>query len=783
MEKRFSAKYGYTAALLYLALFCGMFLLNFTMQNFEPFSLALLAGALVCGMHPLLSAGLYILAGGISLLLSPFPAIVFAAQGVLLGGAFFLLRRSKKRAGAAAAVLFAAALVPYILLFGSFVYGGYVKAAVVAAVLLALCLVFAGAMRCLLLRAGRCALSAEEPVLLAAAGAAVGIGLYNCAGGYVYEALAILLILGCVRIFGSGNGAYCAFAAAFPPVICRSAEAGMLLADAAALYVLYAAAAAFLLRGGKLPAALGVFLAAVILRYFSEFYGTQPPAETFTDAHFYLTMLVPFLPCLLFALLPEKLLSALARRANLYAEKPLTRAGINRSRRRTAERLFEISAAFREIEGVFSEPVPQNDGIAAYLLGAVRAEVCTACPNREHCDTEEMRGGLEKLIAVGLVKGKVNLIDLPAAPAAHCRDTAAILFSLNRLLAEYRRHAAEEESILRSRILLAQQARGVAELLKNLALDLSAPAGERAETEQALSAALRRAGILCEEVLVYGEEAEIYLVLSREKDTAAVQAVAEQAAGMPLSLASKQPLSADRLALLFRKRPAFDAAFGVASATKEGECACGDTYSLTRIDERTFLCALSDGMGSGQEARRISDSALTLIESFCRAGMPGDAALAAVNGLLAAGREETFACVDAAVVDLDTGRAEIVKIGSPYSFLLREANVEVLESESLPLGILDSVHPTTLTRTLGEGDMLVLISDGVGAAFGSGTDAAEELGALQQANPQALAEELLARALSRTGRAEDDMTVVAIRLCPGGAQSAQETPAAGGDCG
>ena len=45
------------------------------------------------------------------------------------------------------------------------------------------------------------------------------------------------------------------------------------------------------------------------------------------------------------------------------------------------------------------------------------------------------------------------------------------------------------------------------------------------------------------------------------------------------------------------------------------------------------------------------------------------------------------------------------------------------------------------------------------------------------------AEELLARALSRTGRAEDDMTVVAIRLCPGGAQSAQETPAAGGDCG
>lgn len=766
MVEKFSARYGYGAAAAYVLLLVGMFLMNFTMSAFEPFSLALLAGALLGGMHPLLSAGLYILAGGVSLLTGVFPFLVFAIQGVLLGAAFFLYRRLRRKPGAETVLLLLAAQIPCVLLFGAFVYGDYIKAAIVAAAILALCFVFAGAMRCLLFRAGRCALAPEEPVFLGAAGAAVGIGLYNCAGSYVYDAMAIAFILLSCAVFGTGRGVFCAFAAAVAPVIVISCDQGLLVPDTAAFYFLYAAVAAAFLRGGRLPAALSVFLSAVILRYFSQFYPVEPLAATFTHADFYLTMLVPFVPCLLFALLPEKFVRALHARANRYAEKPLTRASINRSRRRTGEKLFEISAAFREIEGVFSQETPQESGVREWMLGALRTEVCAACPKQQDCAAECGEDGADKLVAVGLAKGKVSLIDLPASLAAHCADPSALLFALNRMLAEYRRHAAEEETILRSRLLLAQQARGVGELLKELALKLSEPVGIHEAKESAVCAALRRAGFLCEEALVCGEgqEEEIYLVLSGEKDANLLARTVEEAAGAPLSVAAKQPLTAQRCAYLFRRRPAFDAAFGVASATKEGEDACGDTHSLIKIDERTFLCALSDGMGSGGEARRVSDSALTLIESFCRAGMPADAALSAVNGLLAAGSEETFACVDAATVHLDTGEAEIVKIGSPFSFLVTKEQIEVLESESLPLGILDSVHPTVLRRTLADGDALVFVSDGVSEAFGSGADAAEALGGLSAANPQQLAEELLARALARAGEAKDDMTVVAIRL-------------------
>ena len=216
---------------------------------------------------------------------------------------------------------------------------------------------------------------------------------------------------------------------------------------------------------------------------------------------------------------------------------------------------------------------------------------------------------------------------------------------------------------------------------------------------------------------------------------------------------------------LLRRLPRFDAAFGIASATKAGETASGDTCSVIRIDERTFLCALSDGMGSGEQARRISDCAVSLIESFYRAGMAGETVLSTVNRLLSFNREESFACIDMATVNLDTGRADIIKIGSPLGFLLADDSIEILESNSLPLGVLEGVRPTALQRSLSDGNVLLLISDGITAAFGSSTDIADFLARARTDNPQTLADGLLAAALSKTGGiAIDDMTAVAVRL-------------------
>ena len=78
---------------------------------------------------------------------------------------------------------------------------------------------------------------------------------------------------------------------------------------------------------------------------------------------------------------------------------------------------------------------------------------------------------------------------------------------------------------------------------------------------------------------------------------------------------------------MFKRKPRFDASFGIAACPKHGETASGDTHSILKIDERRFLVALSDGMGSGDAARDVSARTLSLLESFYKTGMPSDTCL------------------------------------------------------------------------------------------------------------------------------------------------------------
>ena len=764
MTQKFRLKYGYETALFYLAFFLGMLFLNFTMDEFEPFSLALFAAALACGLPALPMTGLYLLAGGLSLLGGGYPFLVVVIQAFIVGGAFFLFERLGRPVKGEAVLVFFAAALPFLFLYGQFVYGDYIKSALVALVLFALCFVFAGALRCLLFRAGRCRLAPEELVFCGAAIAAAGIGMYNCMGSYVYESVALAALLVCCVLLRSSDAVLCSLVFSLPVSVCESAAAAAPQLTATAAFVLYAALVLAALRAGKVPAAAVLFLADVFMRYFTDYFVGGGGAAAFSDPAFYWQMLVPFLPCLLFALVPEKWLRSRFRK---IGEPQLTRASINRDRARVGERLFEISAAFKEIENVFltldADAEPQEDA-QQMLLRTVREEVCARCEKRAGCG-REAEEGLAKLIAVGCAKGKVNLIDLPAALTAQCRNPSSVLFSLNKRLAEYRRQAVGDENAAQGRRMFAEQAHGLAEMLKALALQQSAPVGIQAEAERKLKLALSRAGVLCEEALICGSDPEIYLTTASNISGERLRAIAEGALGFRTAIAARHALTAGKNCWLLRRLPRYDAAFGIASATKAGESACGDTCSVTRIDERTFLCALSDGMGSGEYARRISDCAVSLLESFYRAGMAGETVLSTVNRLLSFNREESFACIDMATVNLDSGRADIVKIGSPLAFLLAEQSIEILEGDSLPLGLLDGVRPTALERTLSDGNVLLFISDGITAAFGSSTDIADYLMLRRTENPQALADDLLAEALSRTGGAPpDDMTAVAVRL-------------------
>lgn len=742
-------------ALLYGAIAAAMALFNYALPKREPLSFALLFAALSCGLEPFLCGSAYVVASACALSLQA--TLCCALQAAALALVYCIYARFRKRVGWERAAFAAAAQIPFIFLYphegyALFHFAPVWQKAVIAAFFFLAALLFDGGLETLLHRVFRCRLSAGALAEVSLMWVFLGLGFLNAFGEIAFTAVAVFALLSCVCIVKSG--ACVPFAVVLSLPLCMVKES----VSPCAVFAIYACLGLLFLPYGKAASALAAGAAYTLVQYASGTFDGSAAQIVFS-------LLAFALPALLCACLPEKAYKRVAGGLLFYRERTLPRIAINRNRRAVGEQLYEISALFREIESAFTDK-DTVDYAGADIRQKLTEKLCAGCPSRRRCESENIAASLDKLIAVGCAKGRVNLIDLPADISALCGNSAGLLFALNKQLAEYRRYAQDLESARDGRRLLAEQARGVSEILRGIALEQSEEYSF-SEGEKALSAALSASGILSSELFVYGEgnNLTVSMTLKSELSGKRVCKIAGDALGVPLTLAEKIPLSSDRACFVLKRKANYDAAFGVASIPKAGETAGGDTHSILKIDERRFLVALSDGMGSGEDAREVSDRALTLLESCYKAKMPSETVLNTVNKLIAYSSGEMFACLDTAAVNLDTGTADIVKIGSPVGFILSGEELRVLEGESLPIGMLEAVHPATMRVNMKEDDFLLFMSDGVTTAFGSPSELCAYLSALRPLNPQSLAEEILSAALARYGgTAEDDMTVLAVRL-------------------
>lgn len=756
----------YFRVFLHVLFGVALLFLRYVGNNAEPFALALVYAMNTAGFSPVLSSFLFFIVALPDA--ETTQRLLSAGQALLLCVGFLLERHLRKTnlkrtwflplfclSLALGGFVAFAPFKPYLLPFNlHLTLGALPQKIVVASIVFLLSAVFTVAVNALLKKFLKCRLSGDEIVFIVLFFLLVGVGIchFLSVNAYVGIALFVLLVFACAT--KDASAVVCAFVLSLPPALVSNLSPER--------FFFYGVAITLFMKSGRLSASLatlGVFFA----------YGYFEGLFAYETALLVPALLSVLLPTLLFILIPTPVIRELENKLVFYREKHLSRIAINRNRTAIGEQLFEISAVFREIQTTFSAlgTTEAEEGAKEYIRGLVKEETCKTCPQYRACSRKGIFQDLGKLIDVGCLKGKANLIDVPARLADACVNQSGLLYAVNRQIGEYTRYMTETENAAAGRSLLAGQAQGVSEILKTLAVEQSEPLRIYTEKERALNVALLRVGIVCSEVLVYGEEENptLSLITFGKADVKKIASVASELCNAPMMISERLSLSRDKFCCILRKKPYFDAAFGVACAKKTGEVASGDTHSVLRIDERRFMVALSDGMGSGEYARRISESTISLLESFYRAKMPSATILSTINKLLTFSKEETFACVDIAVVNLDDGKADIVKIGSPVGFILSGNTVKVLEGGSLPLGILDSLRPDTASYFLMENDVLLFLSDGVTSAFGSTTDLYDVLKGIPTHNPQQLADTLLECALKAYGGvAKDDMTALAVRL-------------------
>ncbi|MBE7091458.1 MAG: hypothetical protein E7363_06080 [Clostridiales bacterium] len=584
----------------------------------------------------------------------------------------------------------------------------------------------------------------------------LSVGVYRAFGSTILTALSTLLLLFGAKFFKAS---------------------GVMLSGALVLPRLLA-------EGDFWP--LGVFFLGAIIVYALTPTGRFFTALCLPALYFFLAFVLGAVPlsyaeggaiigaAVLYLFTPKYLVKKGEEAIAFRQRKTLTRSAVNRERQTVSASLNALSTVFREIQGAVAPAQlhSSEEEVCSSITAQAMQSVCVSCPAHGMCVGvgKVKDGDIYKTVAIGLAKGRVSVLDLSGETARTCAYQNNLLFCINNLLSRYRQMEESKENAEVGKKLLAEEAGGVAEVLEKLSASYAVPLIYDSKVERAVYVALAERGVFPAEIMAQ-KGGTLSLLLSAEEGGKAHKfaPALSRAVCAPLALAERIAVTPQKCVAVYRPKPKYGIATGLAIQKKAGSPRSGDTHSLLKVGTDQILIAISDGMGSGDKAGEISTSAIGLIESFYRAGFSSDATLSAVNRLLSARAEENFAALDIATLSLSTGKCVFLKIGAPYGFVIKREGALVVEGNSLPLGILDDIAPQAYTCALSPGDTVILVSDGVSDAFRSASDFLDFVAGEKGLNPQVLADSVLARAKELTGgECKDDMTVLCVRLFENG---------------
>jgi stage II sporulation protein E len=442
-----------------------------------------------------------------------------------------------------------------------------------------------------------------------------------------------------------------------------------------------------------------------------------------------------------------------------------------------SERLGDVSTALREI-GSTTRAVSEKLGAReeagpALIADRVAERVCSQCGMKTNCwqlRHSVVSGAFRECVALLRRDGTISQEQLPRHFQQHCCRINALTAELNTQFGSFLARDGVQRKVAKVRAVMGDQFEGMSLLLEELGEELCSATpidfqkSERVRdyftrqniTPQRLSCTVDRFGRL--RVVLAVPSYQVARIVGN-------QTTLDLCALLEAEFDPPEVISRDKLTTFsFCEKATYSVEFGAYQLSHSGSRLCGDAYEFIPNRGGCAHFILSDGMGSGGNAAVDSTMTCSLLARLVSVGVGYEAALKLVNSaLLVKSGDESLATVDVCTLDLFTGRANFYKAGAAPTFLIKSGKVGYVETASLPAGILHGVSFETSSVTLHQGDVVVMVSDGVTS---TGMDwIKSELSALSGDDVQQLCEKLAVTAkMRRTDGHEDDITVLGMAL-------------------
>lgn len=197
----------------------------------------------------------------------------------------------------------------------------------------------------------------------------------------------------------------------------------------------------------------------------------------------------------------------------------------------------------------------------------------------------------------------------------------------------------------------------------------------------------------------------------------------------------------------------------VAALPKENEKVSGDAADTFKNPDGYFYAVICDGMGSGESAAMTSGICREYLHSMLGNSNPKELTIEMLNSVI---RENPYECsctVDMFEFDTYNGNACFIKSGAAPSYVCRGENVYRVEAKTIPIGITEKICAEKIKFRLRDGDIVLMVSDGVAEGKEEGRYVVEQLCKRTTDNPFDIAASVLSAVKSRYNM-RDDMTVI-----------------------
>lgn len=212
----------------------------------------------------------------------------------------------------------------------------------------------------------------------------------------------------------------------------------------------------------------------------------------------------------------------------------------------------------------------------------------------------------------------------------------------------------------------------------------------------------------------------------------------------------------------------FNIKVGSTKISKENSEASGDCNLQIKLDDGKYLLAISDGRGSGRNARNTSKTLLKVLKNLLLAGFDKEESIKLINSSLHLNKDdEMYATADISILDLFEGTLTSIKNAACTTYIKNKNNIKKINSKELPVGILEDIELNPETTKLNDGDIILMCSDGLlESKENISKDWIETfLKNVNTNNVQKLSDLIVAEAIDNSyGIVKDDITVIVAKV-------------------